>query len=49
MDRVNPSCIIEFTATPSKESNVLHRVSAMELKAEEMIKLPIVLTQLKLQ
>ncbi|UKI41004.1 MAG: DEAD/DEAH box helicase family protein [Candidatus Melainabacteria bacterium] len=45
MDRVNPSCIIEFTATPSKESNVLHRVSAMELKAEEMIKLPIVLTE----
>lgn len=42
--RFNPSCIIEFTATPdteSKPSNVLHSVSAAELKADNMIKLPI--------
>ena len=42
--RFRPSCIIEFTATPatkSKPSNVLHAVSAAELNAEEMIKLPI--------
>lgn len=45
MNRVNPACIIEFTATPSKESNVLHRVSAIELKNEDMIKLPIMLTE----
>ncbi|MBI2313470.1 MAG: DEAD/DEAH box helicase family protein [Betaproteobacteria bacterium] len=41
-----PSGIMELTATPdTKEtpSNVLHSVSAAELKAEEMIKLPIVL------
>jgi len=40
----NPSCIIEFTATPdTKEtpSNVLHRVSAAELKAADMVKLPL--------
>lgn len=45
--RFNPSCIVEFTATPATEkhpSNVLHTVSAAELKAEEMIKLPIQLT-----
>lgn len=44
--RFNPSCIIEFTATPDTEdnpSNVLHSVSAAELKTEEMIKLPICL------
>jgi type III restriction enzyme len=42
----NPSGILELTATPDTEktpSNVLHSVSAVELKAEEMIKLPIML------
>lgn len=48
--RFNPSCIIEFTATPEMThnperehfaSNVLHHVSAAELKAESMVKLPI--------
>jgi len=48
--RFNPSCIVEFTATPETThrpeqgyfaSNVLHHVSAAELKAAEMIKLPI--------
>ena len=44
-ERINAACIIEFTATPAGNSNILHRVSAMELKKEEMIKLPIVLTE----
>lgn len=39
--KVFPSCILEFTATPKKTSNVLHSVSAAELDAEEMIKMPI--------
>lgn len=48
--RFNPSVIIEFTATPQSEnkperelyaSNVLCHVSAAELKAEDMVKLPI--------
>lgn len=41
---VAPSCIVEFTATPARNkqpSNVLHRVSAAELKAEHMVKLPL--------
>ena len=44
--RFRPSGIMELTATPDTvktPSNVLHSVSAAELKAEEMIKLPIVL------
>jgi hypothetical protein len=39
-----PSCIIEFTATPDTSesaSNVLHRVSAAELKTANMVKLPL--------
>jgi type III restriction enzyme len=39
-----PSGIVELTATPDTDttpSNVLHSVSAAELKAEHMIKLPI--------
>lgn len=46
-NRINASCVIEFTATPAGESNQLHSVSATELKAEEMIKLPIVLSEQK--
>lgn len=42
---VLPSCIIEFTATPVSDganpSNILHRVSAAELKAANMVKLPL--------
>lgn len=42
--RLNPSAIIEFTATPVR-SNVIVSATANELKAEQMIKLPIHLTQ----
>lgn len=45
VEKINPCCIVEFTATPAKDSNILHNVSASELKAEEMIKLPIELTE----
>ncbi len=45
LGNVLPSCIVEFTATPVREgahlSNVLHRASAAELKAADMIKLPL--------
>lgn len=43
--RVNPCAIVEFTATPQLNSNILHSVSAQELKAAEMVKLPIVLAE----
>lgn len=40
---LNPSFILEYTATPRSESNVLVDVSASELKAEKMVKIPIYL------
>ena len=43
--RVNPSAIVEFTATPRLNSNILHSVTAQELKREDMIKLPIMLSE----
>lgn len=47
--RVHPAAIIEFTATPNTTgtngSNIIYHVSAAQLKAEEMIKLPIILTE----
>jgi len=52
--RLNPALIVEFTATPVTPqehkpergvyaSNVLHHVSAAELKVADMIKLPVIL------
>lgn len=43
--RINPSAIIELTATPRLQNNTLYNVYATELKEEEMIKLPIALTE----
>ncbi|CAN5354309.1 hypothetical protein BH10PAT1_BH10PAT1_4950 [soil metagenome] len=41
---LNPSFILEYTATPRSESNVLVKVLATELKAEKMVKIPIYLS-----
>lgn len=47
--KLHPAAIVEFTATPNESldngSNILFNVSASELKAEEMIKLPIMLAE----
>ena len=43
--RLNPCAIIEFTATPRGKSNILYSVTAQELKNEDMIKLPIMLSE----
>lgn len=46
LKRLNPAVILELTATPiPKHTNVLYHVSAQELQAEDMIKLPIVLME----
>ena len=49
LKRIHPAAVIEFTATPNVSptngSNILYHVSAAELKSEEMIKLPIILTE----
>ena len=46
---LRPACIVEFTATPNTDphsgSNILFRASAAEVKAAQMIKLPIILTE----
>ena len=39
--RFDPSAVLEITATPRNDQNVLHQVSAAELKADQMIKLPV--------
>lgn len=44
-ERINPSALIEFTATPKGFNNILHSVTAQELKDEEMIKMPVVLDE----
>lgn len=41
LKNLHPSCIIEYTATPDVRSNVLVEVLAVELKLEEMVKIPI--------
>lgn len=44
-ERINPTALIEFTATPKGFNNILHSVTAQELKSEEMIKMPVVLDE----
>jgi type III restriction enzyme len=39
---INPRFVLELTATPSNKSNVIARATAMELKSENMVKLPVV-------
>lgn len=45
LKNLRPSCVVELTATPAKDSNVVFHVGAQVLQQEEMIKLPIVLME----
>lgn len=46
LKRLNPALILELTATPlPQRSNVLFHVSAQQLQAEHMIKMPITLVE----
>lgn len=38
---LNPSFIIEYSATPRSNSNILVDISASDLKAEQMVKIPL--------
>jgi superfamily II DNA or RNA helicase len=40
---LNPAFIIEFTATPRGDSNVLIQIHSADLKEEKMVKIPIIL------
>jgi len=44
IQRISPAAVVEFTATPTR-SNVIVSATAAELKAADMIKLPIHLSQ----
>jgi type III restriction enzyme len=39
---LNPSFILDLTATPKLNSNIISMVPAMELKKEQMVKLPVI-------
>lgn len=39
---LNPSFILDLTATPRKNSNIISFVDALELKKEHMVKLPVI-------
>ena len=41
---INPSFILDLTATPRKNSNIISIVSAGELKKESMVKLPVIVS-----
>lgn len=43
LDNLNPSAVLELTATPGRESNVISYVTAGTLKKQGMIKMPIVM------
>ena len=43
LKELNPSFIIEYTATPRSGSNILVEVHSSELKEQQMVKLPLVL------
>ena len=42
LNNLNPSFVLDLTATPRKNSNILTYVDARELKRENMVKLPVI-------
>lgn len=42
LKNLNPSFILDLTATPRKNSNIISFTSALELKKENMVKLPVI-------
>lgn len=42
LQNLNPCCIVDLTATPRENANIISIVGALELKKEEMVKLPVV-------
>ena len=42
LKNLNPSFILDLTATPRENSNIISYVDAVQLKAENMVKLPVI-------
>ena len=38
----NPAFVLDLTATPKRESNIISYVDAIQLKSEDMVKLPVI-------
>lgn len=43
LKNLNPSFVLELTATPHTDSNIISYVGATELKSEQMVKLPLII------
>jgi type III restriction enzyme len=43
----NPSFVLDLTATPKSESNIISYADAMRLKRENMVKLPVIVNNLR--
>ena len=42
LQNFNPSFVLDLTATPKKDANIISYVDAMQLKRENMVKLPVI-------
>lgn len=42
LNNINPSFVLDLTATPRRDSNIFHYVDARDVKRENMVKLPVV-------
>jgi len=42
LQNLNPSLVLDLTATPKENSNIISFVSALKLKQENMVKLPVI-------
>ena len=42
LENFNPCFVLDLTATPKKESNIISYVDAVQLKGENMVKLPVI-------
>lgn len=49
LSNFNPSFVLELTATPKKDSNIISFVDALKLKKENMVKLPVIVYNRKSQ
>ena len=43
----NPALVLELTATPKKDANIISYVDAMQLKRENMVKLPVIVYNMR--
>jgi type III restriction enzyme len=44
---LNPSFVLNLTATPKKDANIISYVDAMQLKRENMVKLPVIVYNMR--